>query len=112
MSKYLVMWGSEGLEALVDITQYENFERKNVFNILADKPQENNPLGAILFSLKMRTQANAHRHCELYAFTSQDLEKQDIETWFKKSPQTIVDSIRDCGIKLMSYKADSKPKII
>ena len=95
------MWGSEGLEALVDITQYENFERKNVFNILADKPQENNPLGTILFSLKMRTQANAHRHCELYAFTSQDLE-----------PQTIVDSIRNCGIKLMSYKADSKPKII
>ena len=110
MPKFLALWGTDGLEGLVEISQYENIEKQNIFNILAEKSEETNPLGRLLIMMKLRAQANPQRYCELYAFSS-DINQTDIEILFEKQPQLIVDCIRDSGIKLEDCRPHHKPKI-
>jgi pyrroloquinoline quinone (PQQ) biosynthesis protein C len=52
-------------------------------------------------ALKLRAQANGHRHYEIYVFTSnEDITKEDIQAWFTEHPQSFADWVR----KNHSYK--------
>jgi len=51
---YLFMWNQYGIEAIVPITQYEEQDKFDTWNILkGDKPGKN-PLDDILMSMQLR----------------------------------------------------------
>lgn len=100
------MWDMNGLEYLTDITKIE----KDIMwsTLKGEKPENKFPN---LKMLIIRAQANIQRHYEIYVFESQISEKE-IKLLFETSPQTIVDTIRECGVKVYSNRAKLEERAI
>ena len=45
---FLVYWCEEGLESVIPITEYEQWDRDNVFRALSDQPIERNPINGLI----------------------------------------------------------------
>lgn len=111
--KFLAMWDCNGLEYLDDITDYENWEAMQTFETLrTGKVPANNPLWQQLGMMKLRAQFNNQRFYEIYAFTSNDSNKEDFIHMFKTNPQGMADLIRSNGVKIYSDRRTDKPVII
>lgn len=107
MKKYLAMWDNTGLEYLYCHTDNEKLE---VWNTLKGVPPPRIPDVGIL---KLRAQANQHRHYEIYAFAVEDdVTEESIREAFKLAPQGIVNMIREIGYKIYSNRAMEKPVIV
>lgn len=96
-NKYLVMWCSEGLECLFNITDWE---KKKVWSTLKN---EKHPKAPNLQMLIIRARVNSHRIYELYIFDADEsLSECDIREMFDENPQFLVDFIRKNGEKIYS----------
>ena len=96
---------------------YEEDEPDNRFLIIKLEDNDVLPyeqkLGKQLFMMKIRAQVNTQRHYEIYSLTTDPgIDKETIEVMFEKSPQQIVDLIREKGVQLYSNRATGKPVII
>lgn len=111
MKYFIAAWHSEGLESLVDITKYAKWEQQNLLNILKEEKQQPNPVNSIVFYLTTRARFNFHRNYEIYAFSG-DINQEDIEEMFKDTPQSIVDLIREKGVKILSDVAGKRERVI
>lgn len=110
---FVLSWDQLGLESIIPITQYEDWEHQNLLDILANKKPEQNPLGAILFSLKMRAQFNQQRHYEIYAIDcSEDITEEWWRNSFDSAPQAMADMVRDRGVKIYSDRISNNIKIV
>ena len=94
-----------GLEYLVDYTSYE--EEYIMSTLREEKPK----LPPNLAHMQLRAQFNPQRHYEIYAFNS-EISEQDIKDCFEDSPQTIVDAIRECGVKVYSNAQKDRAPVI
>lgn len=98
MSKFLVMWCSEGLETLINITA---IEQNNIMKALKGENFSNynhsNPIQHMILRAKFNTQ----RHYEIFFFES-EIDEDEIKNIFDTDPQLIVDAIRRVGQEIYS----------
>ena len=59
---FLVYWCEEGLESVIPITEYEQWDRDNVFRALSDQPIERNPINGLIQNMILRARFNSQRH--------------------------------------------------
>lgn len=103
---YLVYWCEEGLEGVVPITEYEQWDRDNTFRVLNNQETARNPVNGIIQSMILRAQVNAQRHYELYAIDcDHSIQKSDIEQMFEDDPQSAAELFRTRGHKMYSNRA-------
>ena len=103
---YLVYWCEEGLESVVPITEYEQWDRDNTFRVLNNQETVRNPLNQMIQNMILRAQVNAQRHYELYAIDcDHSIQKLDIEQRFEDDPQAAADLFRSRGHKMYSNRA-------
>jgi hypothetical protein len=110
---FIFSWDHLGIESIVPITQYEHHDKKNLINILSEKPTERNPLNSIIRNMLLRARVNPQRHYEIYAVDC--TEEMDEHFWreqWNDHPQETADLIRERGHKLYSDRAAIKPVII
>jgi hypothetical protein len=103
---YLVYWCEEGLESVIPITEYEQWDRDNTFKILNNQEPARNPLNQMIQNMLLRARVNSQRHYELYAIDCQDaISKEDIAQMFEDDPQAAADLFRSRGHRLYSDRA-------
>ena len=110
---YIFAWDQTGIESIIPITQYEDWDKQNMWKALNDQPTERNPLWSVLHGLILRAQYNGHRHYEIYsvdcAFPIDEKEWREIWT---EDPQGTADLIRERGVKLYSDRTDRNRQVI
>ena len=110
---YIFAWDQTGIESIIPITQYEEWDKQNTWNILNDLPVERNPLNSIIQSLILRARYNSQRHYEIYtvdcAFPIDEAEWREI---WQENPQGTADLIRERGQKIYSDREDRKSQVI
>lgn len=110
---FIFSWDMTGIESIIPITQYEMIDKRNLINILAERPKERNPLDSIIFNLITRARANSQRHYEIYAVDCDP--SLDEEFWRKQweeNPQFTADLIREKGHKIYSDRVNKKTQVI
>ena len=103
MRYYIVSWDMNGVEFFEEITEHhpDNWAKGHLFDSIKQSKRVEKPMSFSIQSLKLRAQANGHRHYEIYVFTSnEDITKEDIQAWFTEHPQSFADWVR----KNHSYK--------
>ena len=110
---YLIYWCEEGLESVIPITKYEQWDRDNTFRILNNEDPVRNPMNGLIQHMILRAQTNSQRHYELYAIDCDNsIDKESIESMFEDSPQAAADLFRSRGLKLYSNRAVKKRIVI
>lgn len=109
---FLFSWSVMGIESIVPITQYEEYDKINVWNALSDKPQVRNPLTSILQHMILRARVNPQRFYEIYAIDCEEDYTEEFwtEMW-TNSPQECAELIRERGTKIYSDYIKVKPVI-
>jgi len=103
---YLVYWCEEGLESVVPITEYEQWDVENTFRILNNQEPARNPVNQIIQNMLLRARFNQQRHYELYAVDCEaDITKEALELLFKSCPQKAAELVRGRGVTLYSDRA-------
>jgi hypothetical protein len=96
---FLVSWDCTGLEAVINITDYE---KETTWATLRDEDPPAK-LGSIVNHLMLRAKANSQRHYEIYTMQVQEgIADEDIREMFNSDPQGSADLIRDRGNKIYS----------
>ena len=109
---FIFSWDQYGIESIVPITEYENFDKQNLMRILKDEKPKRNPLNHIVHHLILRAKFNQQRHYEIYLIAATDgITTNDIRNMFEASPQTAADTIRRLGHCYYSDRVD-KNKIL
>jgi hypothetical protein len=96
---FLVSWDCQGLEAVINITDYE---KETTWATLKneDPPVR---LGSMVNHLMLRARANSQRHYEIYTMQVEEgITDEDIRGMFGNDPQGSADLIRDRGNKIYS----------
>jgi hypothetical protein len=116
MRYYLVSWDCEGVEYLEEITKYhpDSWAKDHLFDSIKAGQKMDKKISTPLRALKMRAQANLHRHYEIYVFTSDDgIGPEDIREWFEMDPQCFADWVRqNHSYKIHDDRATKKPMIV
>jgi len=103
---YLVYWCEEGLESVIPITEYEQWDSENTFRILNNQEPVRNPLNQMIQNMVLRARVNGQRHYELYAVDCDaNISKEDIAQMFETNPQTAAELFRSRGHRLYSDRA-------
>jgi hypothetical protein len=106
---FLVSWCSEGLEAVMDITDLE--QRAMIDILKTGRPKIN--INHYVQMMMMRARANPQRHYEIYTFNATyEITSADIDDYFKSNPQMAADRIREIGTKIFSDRATEKKVVI
>ena len=104
---YLVYWCEEGLESVIPITEYEQWDRDNTFRVLNDQEPLTNPLNRMIQNMLLRARFNTQRHYELYAVDCEDgITAEDIVQMFENAPQMAADTFRRLGHKLYGDRVE------
>lgn len=95
---FVVVWCSEGLECVEEITGQD---KRAMWAHLKD--EEPKALTDVIKYSILRARFNPQRNYEIYTVTAVDgIKRKDIVDMFNNSPQTAADSIRRLGNKLYS----------
>jgi hypothetical protein len=109
---FIFSWDCNGVEAIIPITQYEDMDKRNLINILAERKKEANPLNNIIHNLTMRARFNPQRNYEIYAIDcSKELDEAFWRARWEDDPQFCADLIREKGLKIYSDRA-TKERVI
>lgn len=106
---YIFAWDMYGIESIIPITQYEEWDKRNTWNALVDTPLERNPLTSIVQSLLLRARYNPQRHYEIYSVDCGA--EMDEEFWrqqWEEYPQETAKLIRERGQKIYSDRASKR----
>ena len=110
---FIFSWDQYGIESIVPITQYENWDKQNLMNMLSEKPTSRNPINSIVQNLIIRARVNSQRHYEIYAIDcSPELDENFWREHWKQYPQETAELIRSRGQKLHSDRRTSEQKIL
>lgn len=107
---FLVSWDCTGLEACINVTEYEKAE---MWARLSDTEPPVG-IGKAVQHLMLRARVNPQRHYEIYTFNvAAGITKEDIREMFNNAPQAAADLIRDRGRKIYSDRvSQSEVKIV
>lgn len=110
---YLFAWDQTGIESIIPITQYENWDQQQLINILKEKPTASNPINSIVNSLVLRARYNSQRHYEIYVIDcSPELDEEFWRGQWQEYPQATADLIRERGLKLFNGRARDTTVVI
>ena len=110
---YLFSWDCTGVDAIVPITQYEDWLTVNAFAVLEGKPTAPSPLDSTLNAILLRARFNAQRFYEVYAVDcEQGISEQDWRDMWDTSPQQCADMIRLRGVCLYGKGMGSQQAVI
>lgn len=110
---YIFAWDMYGIEAIVPITQYENWDAENTWRILKDEKPIRNPVHGIASRLILRAKFNSQRHYEIYVIDCS--EEMDEEFWkeqWEQHPQETAELIRERGYKMYSDRIAEGQQVI
>jgi hypothetical protein len=109
---FIFSWNQNGIESIVPITQYEDWDKLNLLNMIAGKTVDRNPLDAIVRNILLRARVNTHRHYEVYTVECDiDLDEKFWRNQWDREPQYTAELVREKGHKLYSDRATNKAKI-
>jgi hypothetical protein len=104
-----LMWDCNGLEAAVNVS---DISRQRVWAALEGKDQRQVSVEPNLMHWKLRAQANAQRHYEIYIITVEDgVTVDDICRAFDSAPQEMADTVRSIGHRFYSDRATDQVRI-
>lgn len=102
---FIFCWDEYGIESIVPITKYEEWDQDQTAAVLKGQSALNNPVSRILWAIKIRAQINSHRQYECYAV---DCEEELNEKFWRQQwldhPQETADLIRQRGVKIFSHR--------
>lgn len=103
---FVVMWCSEGLEYVGDITQDS---KDRVWARLQGQDYQSRIPN--LMHLKLRAQYNSQRFYEIYVVeATEGITEQDLRDMFEENPQAAADLIRDRGTCVFGERAG--PRVV
>ena len=98
---FLLSWDMTGIEAVVDISQ---FEKEAMWDTLQDK-SSSGKINSVMGHILMRARANPHRHYEVYTVhIAGIMSEDDVRAMFDSDPQGMADLVRDRGNKIHSNR--------
>ncbi len=110
---FLMSWDCTGVEAVIPITQYEDWDTVNAFSVLQGKNPTPSPLNSIYNAILMRARFNAQRFYEVYAIDCDKcITEQDWRDMWAASPQATADLVRARGVKLYGEPLGSQRAVI
>lgn len=110
---FIFSWNMYGIESIIPITQYEEFDALQTWEVLNGKKAETNPLNQILTALTLRARFNTHRHYEIYAIDcEEDIDEEYWQERWDSKPQECAELIRSRGIKIFSDRVGSERMVI
>lgn len=106
---FIFSWDQLGIEAIVPITAYEQWDGENLLRMIAGKDTVRNPLYGIVQQLILRAKFNPQRHYEIYAIDcDESLDEKFWRDQWEDHPQETADLIRKRGHKLYSDRANKR----
>ena len=116
VKNFIAMWDNLGLECIFDVdaemAQRDAYEKRKLWNILKDEKMLEYRSSIPLQSLILRARANSQRHYEIYQFTTDGIDMDDVKSMFEDNPQFIVNHIRKNGRKIYSDRFEVKNSVI
>jgi len=116
VKNFIAMWDNTGLESIFDVdaemAQRDAYEKRKLWNILKDEKMLEYRPSIPLQSLILRARANSQRHYEIYQFTTDGIDMDDVKSMFEDNPQFIVDHIRKIGSKIYSDRLEQHRVVI
>jgi len=104
---FIFSWDQQGIESIVPITQYEDWDKVQLMQVIKDGTKKDNPLNSIVNMLTMRARFNTQRHYEIYAI---DCDPELDETFWaerwESDPQWSANIVREKGYKIYSDRAN------
>jgi len=101
---FLLSWDCNGLEAVINITDYE---KEATWATLKDEDTPTN-LSSMVRHLMLRARANPQRHYEIYTMTvAEGIADADIRDMFELDPQGSADLVRDRGNEIYSDRRNA-----
>ena len=98
---FLFSWDCTGVEAVIPITQYEDWDTANAFAVLEGNSKTPNPLNSTINAILMRARFNPQRFYEVYVVDCDaSISVKDWRDMWDASPQLCADMIRKRGVKL------------
>lgn len=105
---FIFSWDQLGIEGIVPITQYEDWDKVQLMEVLKDNQKENNPLNRIINNMTMRARFNTHRHYEIYAIDCDpELDEAFWKARWETDPQWCANLVRKKGYKIYSDRANT-----
>ena len=105
---FIFSWDQEGIESIVPITQYEDWDKVQLMEVLKGNPLEKNPLNQLINMMVLRARFNTQRHYEIYAIDC-DPELDEVfwkERW-QADPQWCADIVRKKGYVIHNDRANA-----
>jgi hypothetical protein len=103
---FIFSWDQLGIESIVPITQYEDWDKVQLMEVLKGNKLAKNPIGGIIGMLTMRARFNTHRHYEIYAIDCDaELDEQFWKERWEDNPQWCADLVRKKGYKIYCDRA-------
>lgn len=103
VNAHLFMWNSYGIESIVPITEYEHYEKQQVWDILKDQTTKPNPLAQIINVMILRARYGSERHYEIYAMDCEEgISVDNLYALWDTDPQFAADLIRERGVCIFS----------
>ena len=110
---YLFSWDCTGVDAIIPITQYEDWLTVNAFAVLEGKSPSPSPLDSTLNAILLRARFNAQRFYEVYAVDCEPgITRDDWRDMWDTSPQQCADMIRLRGVCLYGKGMGSQQAVI
>lgn len=105
---FLLSWDQLGIEAVVPISKYEQWDAVQTMEMLKGNKREACPLDQMISMMKLRARFNTQRHYEIYAIDcDESISEEDWRDMFEQDPQGTADLVRARGFKLYSDRASS-----
>jgi len=115
LNNFIAVWDITGLESLHDVDaarfEMENWEKLRIVSILKEETHPAKPRSIPLQMILLRARYNSQRHYEIYEFATA-LSYNEVKEIFEKSPQVMVDAIRECGYEIYSDRVLKKTQVI
>ena len=111
---FIFSWDNTGIESIVPITQYEDWDKVQLMEVIRGNKRKDNPLDQMIGMMKIRARYNSQRHYEIYAIDC-DPELDEVfwaERW-EEDPQWCADIVRKKGYEIYSDRVNPvKVKIV
>jgi hypothetical protein len=105
---FIFSWDNTGIESIVPITQYEDWDKVQLLEVIRGNVAKYNPLDNMIGMIKMRARFNSQRHYEIYAI---DCDPELDETFWaerwQEDPQWCADTVREKGYEIYSDRINT-----
>ena len=116
MRHFLIMWSTEGLECLQDISEFhpDRWDKDQLLGVMMGKKYKTAPIHKQVSMMIMRARANTHRHYEIYVQETDDnITASDFSSSFNLNPQFWADFVRaNHSVKLYDNRIQGTSRVI